>query len=150
MRTQLLCGGAALLVAATGCGASSSGAVPSAADGTPAPLTAVPGLQAHPAPSGFPAGEYTRTVTLQGEMDGRWRLTLRPDGRYLFQAPQNGSLEGTFDVTGPRIVLHEDCGDGAYTFATTAAGLAFTEVDTAPCQEDWHVLLAGHEWAKAG
>lgn len=145
------------LLSLPACGASSDGA-PAAqssavapAPVTPAPITSAAGLQAHPAPAGFPAGDYARVVKLQGDLDGRWQLSLKADGRYQFTDPQSRPLDGTFEVTGTQMVWHDgECGDGTYTFRKTATGLTFTEVTPDACTDDRHALLAGQEWGKAG
>src|SRR4051812_5424418 len=148
VRTGALAG----LLTLAACGGSSGGpsvAQPSSDPATPAPITSVAALQAHPAPAGFPAGDYARIVKLQGDIDGRWKLLLKADGRYQFTDPENRPLDGTFDVTGTRIVWHDaECGDGTYVFTKTAAGLSFAEVAPDACAENRHALLAGHEWTK--
>lgn len=151
MNRRRLCLALLATALATSCGGSSdSDATAPAPSESPSAVTSVtpmPDLVASPAPAGFPAGDYARVVKLQGDIDGRWLLSLKADGRYQFTDPQSRPLDGTFEVVGTRMVWHDaDCGDGTYTFAKTAAGLSFTEVTPDACAEDRHALLAGHEW----
>ncbi|MDT7573462.1 MAG: hypothetical protein QOE05_3636 [Actinomycetota bacterium] len=146
----------AALVGMTACSGSSGGdadagpTTPAAAEPSePAePSPAV--LVAQPAPAGFPTGEYNRTLHLQGDLDGRWRWLLNPDGTYDFISPENTHLTGTYEVAAGRMTLHDAlCGVGTYTVKTTAKGLALAEVSPDPCDEERHALLAGWEWTRA-
>ena len=151
MNRRALCLGLLAGALATSCGGSSGGdaAAPPASESPSAAASAtpVPELVASPAPAGFPTGDYARVVKLQGDIDGRWLLALKPDGRYEFTDPESRPFGGTYDVTGTRVVWHDpECGDGTYTFTKTAAGVSFAEVTPDACAEDRHALLAGHEW----
>ncbi|MCU1591747.1 MAG: hypothetical protein JWP11_3003 [Frankiales bacterium] len=146
------------LLGLAGCSGSSGGnaaagpTTPAASQASQGPESSQPSpsaLVAQPAPASFPTGEYTRTLHLQGDMDGRWRWLLNPAGTYDFISPENTHLTGTYEVTAGRMTLHDaDCGVGAYTFKATQKGLAFTEAAPDPCNEDRHALLAGWEWLR--
>jgi hypothetical protein len=142
----------AVVLGASACAGSSgsptsqptSPASSAAAEASPSPLVATA------APAGFPTGEYTRTLHLQGDMDGRWLWQLSPAGTYDFTSPENTHLTGTYEVAAGRMTLHDaDCGVGTYTFKATAKGLAFTELAPDHCDQDRHALLAGWEWLRA-
>jgi hypothetical protein len=123
----------------------SSPAVTSASPDTP---EADP-VPASPAPAGFPAGTYTRTVKFTGRLDGVWTLKLNADGSYVIARTSGGDiLNGTYSVpaTG-RLIAHGEVCSATYTYKTTSGGLALT--DTGGCaDEDLHDLLNA-EWLKA-
>src|SRR3954447_17978874 len=105
----------ATLLALAACGGSStpqaqskppaSSSPVAAGSSAPVSVASEAGLQAQPAPASFPDGEYARTVKLQGELDGRWRLTLRHDGRYELVSPQSKTSEGIYVVDQKQIIF---------------------------------------------
>jgi len=140
---------ALLSVAACSSRGSGRAAKPIGASRQPsASASASPSLPvATPPPRGFATGAYGRTVKLQGDLDGRWRLLLQPDGRYQFVSPQT-TFDGAYVVTGRRIAFTDaECGVGTYTFAAAANGLSFVEVGDDGC-EFRHAFLSGEQWAR--
>jgi len=139
-----------LILAACSGGSSGSAAQPisasppSAAGDPPSPSPPV----ATPPPPGFATGRYGRTVKFQGDLDGRWQLLLKRDGRYQFTSPQT-TFDGAYVVTGSRIAFTDaECGVATYTFATAATGLSFVAVGADRCDYR-HAFLAGEQWQRA-
>ncbi|MDX6199599.1 MAG: hypothetical protein QOJ79_2750 [Actinomycetota bacterium] len=133
------------LLALTACSGSSGPGNQQTTSTSPAAEPSPSALVATPPPASFAVGTYGRTVKLEGDLDGRWRLVLGPDGRYQIVSPQH-TFAGTYVVTADGLLFTDaECGVGAYTVARAAGSLSFTDNGADACEER-HALLAGQAW----
>ena len=141
---------------ATSCGGSSSGdaaapaasSSPSAVSSAATSVTPMPGIEASPAPAGFPVGGYTRVITFAERLDGKWALALKPDGTYVLSRSSGDTVGGAYSVpSAGRLIIHGEVCPATFTYKTTTRGITLT--DTGDCDDaDLHTLFNG-EWSTA-